>query len=60
MTAQHAYAHDVEHGDNGDGGPVYSWVDMALGLARVLHRLRERGPYFAAAVDAAIADLQKE
>ena len=42
MSVQHAYALDVEHGDNdGDGGPAYSWATVALGLARVLHRVRE-------------------
>ncbi len=53
----------VEFGD-GDGGdddgPQYSWAGIALALARVLHQVRARGPYFAAAIDAEIANLQKE
>ncbi len=46
--------------DDGDDGPAFSWMDMALAYARVLHRVSNRGPLFAAAIDAAVVDVQKE
>ncbi len=58
MSAQLAHAAEPDF-DDGDGRPTLSWATVALGLAGVLHRVRERGPYFAAAVDAAVADLEK-
>jgi len=58
MTAAQALAPSPETAD-GDGEPPTS-AEIAALLAAVLTRLRERGPFFRAAVDAVMADLQAE
>ncbi len=43
----------------GDDDPPATGLNLVSVLLRILGKVRERGPMFAAAVDAAVADVQK-